>query len=391
MITAGASSLELRFDAIIDGVPIDYTAIQKVDIELQENMHNFAILEIAGIPPQLLLDYVDKPIWLSVSVGQERSHNFYGYIVYLEPESVAKQGLVNKSPIQKTKMYCLGPSYIMRNRHNDAIDNVTLSMLAREYAGRYRFSVSVPDNKTVFPRLIQSNESDWHSLVTTANKLGYSVLMRGTHIDIWDPFAALSRDNVFSRLYTATQMAGVSNPLPGQIIKFNAQVGNITPNNARVPDTLYALTKDRNNIVPVSTDLSVSSGFGTPIVSIFEDEIAINADSIQLAKALIDGRSRQKFPYSAELQVVGDPSIEPGLIVSVEKYGSGLDGLWYVKSVRHEFFRGSIISNLSLLKDSLEANQPLAPVITSKRILPPRTIYKESKWVAEREVIDVYA
>lgn len=391
MITAGSSSLELKFDALIDGVPVDYTSIQRVEIELQENMHNLAMMEIAGIPPQFLLDYVDKPIWLSVSVGQERTYNFYGYIVYLEPESISKQGLVNKSPIQRTRVYCLGPSYVMRNRRNSALNNVSLPMLAKEYASRYRFSISVPNNTTEFPRLIQSNESDWHSLVATANKLGYSVLMRGTHIDIWDPFAALSRDNVFSRLYTITEMMGLGNPLPGQIIKFNAQVGNVTPSNARVPDTLYALTKDQNNIVPVSTDLSVSSGFGTPIISIFEDEVAINADSVQLAKALVDGRSRQKFPYSADLHVVGDPSIEPGMIVSVDKYGSGLDGLWYVKSVHHEFFRGSILSRLSLLKDSLEVNQPVTPVVVSKRILPPRTVFKDSKWVAEREVFDVYA
>jgi hypothetical protein len=390
MITNGASSLELRFDAYIDNVSVDYTAIQRVNIELHENMHNLATVEMVGIPPEILLEYIDKPIILSVSVGNQRRHDFYGYVVYLEPESVAKDGLVNKSPFQITKLYCLGPSYLMRSRKNNAWDNTTLPMLAQDYASQYRFSLSVPNNKTVFPRLVQSNESDWHSLVTTASKLGYSTIMRGTHIDIWDPFAALSRDNIYSKLYTIQGLNGVTKSAPGQIIKFKAKVGNITSHNARVPDTIFTLTKDNNNIVEIATDLNQNSGLGTPITSIFKDEIAINADSVYLARALIDGRSRDKFPYSADVDVVGDPSIEPGMIVSIERYSSDLDGFWYVSGVHHEFFRGSIISHLSLKKDAITNTGVLAPVVASPRSIPPKTVFREDRWIAEREVFDVY-
>lgn len=76
MITSGASSLDIQFQVIVNGMYLDYASVKRVNIELQENMHNLAILEVGGIPPQNLTDFIDLPISIKVSVGQIREYSF---------------------------------------------------------------------------------------------------------------------------------------------------------------------------------------------------------------------------------------------------------------------------------------------------------------------------
>jgi hypothetical protein len=210
--------------------------------------------------------------------------------------------------------------------------------------------------------------------------------MRRTHIDIWDPFASLSRYRT-APLYTLQGSIGNLNAEPGQIIDFKAMVGAVTPESAKVPDTIHALVNNR--IVTLSKD--VSTGFGTPVKSIFEDEVPANASTIEMADAVLTGRSRDKFPYTAKVTVVGDPAIVPGTLVQLYKYNSPVDGLWIVKSVRHEMMRGSAVSYLTLEKDSdYSPNiEPSEKVFFSST--PPEPIIKDLRWIATNDFVEVYS
>jgi hypothetical protein len=385
MITTGSSSLELKFDVRISGAFIDFTSIQRVSIELQENMHNMAVLDVAGIPPQELTNYIDIPIEILVGVGAARFYRFVGYISYLEPVSVNKDGLINNSPFQTTRMYCFGASYVMRSRRTTSWENKTLPQIAKELAKKYSFTLSVPNDTYVFPRLAQAGKSDWELLVHAANYLGYSVMMRGVHIDIWDPFASFSRMGV-TPIYAMSANKGGVSAYPGQVLKFHGVIGAVTPTSARVPDTVHALI---NGSVDTFTR-SDSTGYGAAVESIFTDEVAKNADSTDMVTALLHGRSREKLPYTAMVDVVGDPSIEPGMVVELEKYDSSVDGFWIVQAVRHEMVRGSALSYLTLAKDS---NKSVNFAITAQAPplgkLPLLTL-KNSRWVTTRELNYVY-
>jgi hypothetical protein len=387
MITTGSSSLELKFEVAINGVPFDITAIQRVSIELQENMHNIAILDIAGLPTKFLGAYVDAPIAIHITVAKTRSQFFMGYVAYLEPESKNIDGLVNKSPFQTTRIYCFGSSYVMRSRKTRAWNQKTLPQIATELADNYNFTVAVPNDRYVFPRLVQSGKSDWEFLVDAANYLGYHVVMRGTHIDIWDPYTSLSR-YVSTPLYAMTGNKGNIQAQPGQVIKFSAKVGAVNPISAKVPDTIYALTST-NNISSLTQN--TYTGYGEEVTSIFSDEIAHNADSIDMAQAIIKGRTRQKFPYTAEVEVVGDPTLEPGMAIDLDKYDSIVDGIWIVKSARHDMFRGSAMSYLTLVKDS-NYNGVVNPTEkTSPAPVLPEPILKNGKWSTTKTLSYVYS
>lgn len=386
MITTGSSSLELKFDVHIGGCFIDYTSIQRVNIELQENMHNLAILDVAGISPQELTNYVDAPIQISIAVGSLRKYEFVGYISHLEPESVNNHGLVNNSPFQTTKMYCFGASYVMKSRRTTVWNNKTLPQIAKEMASKYSLNISVPNDPYIFPRLTQSGKSDWALLTEAAQYLGYSVLIRGVTIDIWDPFMALS-NHQFTPLYAMSENNSNSlNAKPGQVLKFKGTIGAVTPISARTTDTIYALVD--NQIASVTkTD---STGYGSAVESIFSDEVSKNADSVDMANAILKGRSKKKLPYTAEVTVVGDPTIQPGMVVNLEKYNSGLDGLWIVQAVRHEVFRGSALTYLTMAKDSNKSDTLTAS--TTVRTFPefPAPLLRNSRWTTIRELSYVY-
>jgi hypothetical protein len=385
MITTGSSSIELKFEVLIHNGYLDYTSIQRVNVELEEGKHNLATLEIAGIPPEYLDTYIDLPISIRITVGGVRSHTFYGYIVYLEPTSENAQGLVNKSPFQTTKVYCFGASYVMRSRRTEVHNNKTIVQIAKEFAEKYNFTVSVPNNPYVYSRLVQAGESDWGFLSRIAEMLGYRVLMRGVHIDIWDPFALFERVGT-TPLYAMSGNRGSMNAASGQVIKFHGVVGAVTPTSAKVPDTIHALVD--GGVATLSMD--VSSGLGTSVKSIFSDEIAKNADSIDMAKAILTGRSRQKFPYTAHVDVVGDPSLEPGMLVNIDRYNSALDGIWLIKSVRHEMFRGSSMSYLTLVKDSnfSDVIDPVEKVPPAPELTNP--FIKNMQWVTPHELVNIY-
>jgi hypothetical protein len=385
MITTGSSSIELKFEVLIHNGLLEYTSIQKVNIELEEGKHNLATLDIAGIPPEYLDTYIDLPIAIKVTVGGVRSHTFHGYIVYLEPTSENVQGLVNKSPFQTTRMYCFGTSYVMRSRRTEVHNSKTLVQIAKEFANKYNFTVSVPNDPYVFPRLVQSGESDWEFLSKVVEMSGYRVLMRGVHIDIWDPFALFNRVGVIP-LYAMSGNKGSVSAVSGQVIKFHGIIGAVNPIAAKVPDTIHALVN--GEVATLSSN--VSSGLGTAVESIFADEVSANADSIDMAKNILKSRSRQKFPYIAHVDVVGDPTLTPGMLVNIDRYNSALDGIWLVKSVRHEMFRGSSMSYLTLVKDSNFSNviDPLEKVSPPPEL--PIPYIKNMRWVTLQELINVY-
>lgn len=385
MITSGASSLELKFEVFINDAPFDFTSIQRVNIELEENKHNLATLDIAGLPPQYLTSYIDKPIIIRTSLGQQREYTFIGYVVYLEPESVTKHGLVNRSPFQLTRVYCFGSSYPMRGRKARAWNSYTLPQLAKELAENYNLTVSVPNDPYVFPRLSQSGKSDWGILVDAANYLGYRVITRGIHIDIWDPYTSLSHMGRAS-IYAMSGVGGRIQAEPGQIIKFKGIVGAATDPSHVNKNNVYSLIDSE----VVNLNLSESSGYGSAVEAIFDGTVAENSQSIEQGKAILRRMDRTYFPYTAFVDVVGDPAIQPGMVVDLTRYDSAIDGLWLVKAVRHEMFRGSAMSYLTLVKDSnytedIGIIQRVSPL---PKLFDP--VIKNGRWVTTKELIDVY-
>lgn len=389
MIFKGSSDLSPKVTISIDNVPVDYTSIKRLTVELREDMHDVVIMEIAGLNPRLISEYVDRPVKMSIELRERDTYTFCGYLAYLEPFSSSYEGTVNSSPFQMTRMYCFGASYVMKSKYSRTWENVTLSDIATTFADKYKFSVSVPDDSYRFSRLVQGSQSDWSFLVESAKALGYSVVVENTHIHIWDRYKAISRKRSYSTLYTLRGTGGDPRPQPGQIIKFDGRIGAVTPDGSRTFDTIHVLDKT-GNIISTSNDGSLDhSGLGTPVESPFTNTFNKNADTYEMGHKLVEGTLRQKFPFFAKVDVVGDSAIHPGGIVNINEYNSQFDGFWYVTAVRHEITMSSMLTSLEIIKDAF-GKSSADPSTTSMYSTPPEAALNNGIWISETEHVNVY-
>jgi hypothetical protein len=389
MIFKGHSDLSPKVTISIDAVPVDYMSIKRLTVELRENMHNVVILEIAGLNPQLITEYVDRPTKITIEMRERDTFTFCGYLAYLEPFSMSHEGTVNKSPFQMTRLYCFGASYVMKSKYSRIWENVTLSEIATELADKHKFSVSVPNDTYRFSRLVQSAESDWEFLIRSSRALGYSVVAENSHLHIWDRYKAISRKRSYSTLYTIRGTGGDPSPQPGQILTFDGRIGSVTPNGSRTFDTIHVLDRAGNLISISNEESSEQSSLGIPLESPFTNTLNVNADSYSMGQKLVTGALRQKFPLFAKVDVVGDPAIQPGGIVNINEYDTQFDGFWYVTNVHHEITMSTMLTSLEIIKDSL-GTATTDPSVTTMYTTPPETALQNGVWVSERELVNVY-
>jgi hypothetical protein len=389
MIFKTASPTSPDVSITIDNVPTNYLSLQRISIEEEENNHNLVILDFSGLAPDTLFDFVDKPINVNISFPSLGGVNFYGYIGFLEPHSETKSGLVNQSAFQITRMYCFGASYAMKSKKSKAWENVTISDIAKTIADTYKFSVSVPKDPYRFPRLVQSSKSDWEFLKETCNTLGYSLNARGTHLHIWDPFQAMNHRISYAVLKTIAGLSGNVSPNVGQVLNFDATIGNVSTTGERTPETLHIL--DKNNVVlSVGGDLNKeTSGLGTPLESSFTDTLSKNADSYEMANKFIMGSLRKKFSMSAVVQITGNPTIKPGGIVKLDKYNTSFDGFWYVRSARHEITHSQLVTTLEMAKDSIGA-ATYTTEVAEEYTTPPTPSLIDNRWVSSTNYVNTY-
>lgn len=390
MIFKTASPISPDVEISIDQVPINYMSLQRISIEESENEHTLVVLDFTGLPASLIGEYVDKPVKLNISFPNLGGIEFVGYITFLEPTSVTKDGLVNGSSFQITRMYCLGASYLMKGKKTKAWENVTISDIATSIADTYKLSVAVPSDPYRFPRLVQSGISDWELLTKACKMLGYSMSVSGTHLHIWDPFKALSRNASFTLLKTIKGQNGSVTPSLGQILKFEGRIGAVTTSASRTSETFHILNKSGTVLSVQSTPDTDNSGMGNPVTALYADTISGNADSHETAIKVVEGNLRRKFPITASVDITGNPTIKPGGIVKVDKYDSKLDGYWYVQGVRHEITRSELISFLKIGKDTTsEIEYSLNPVSDYKE--PPIPVLTDGHWVSSINYVSVYS
>lgn len=389
MIFKSASPLSPDVTISIDNVPTNYIQVQRIVIDEEENYHTLVVVDFSGMAADLLTEYIDKPIRITITSNGVTGVDFVGYIMFLEPTSVTNDGLVDGSPFQITRLYCMGASYIMKSKKSKSWENVTISDIALAIANSYKLSVAVPKDSYKFSRLTQTNQSDWSFLVEVSKKLGYSVSITGTHIHIWDPYTLLSHNISYSVLQNISGNFGDVSPTSGQILKFEGRIGAVTTTATRAPDTLHILDKD-GNLVSVSSSLSNEiSGFGDLLESKFTNTLNNNVDNYEMGKRLVNGALRSKFSNTATVMITGSPEIHPGGIVKINKYNSKLDGFWYVTASKHELTKSELITTLKIATDGTSVDTPIYNK-TEIYTEPPAASLIDDSWVSSTHYAVIY-
>ena len=368
----------------VGNTSFDPSAVGRIELTLEENSHDMLVMELAGIPPRAITDMYDKPVDVSISTGGNFYQQFVGYVEEVRPESFTGFGLLNNSPFQTVRVICMGASYSMRGARSNTWNGYQLSTIARELSSKYGFSVDVPADRAVNDALVQTNESDWQFLTRYAKFLGYSVNVHGTHLHIYDPYKAKSRQNSYHVLTTLRKNKNDVTPAPGQIIEFN---GNFSRRHidGEYKEHRVTVVNDDNTTYDVSSSNLDLQHNG---VARYPNRVTEYVDNYEEAARRISAVSKEKYDYYATATVLGVAGCVPGGIVKVDNYNGDFDTFWYVKSVKHSVHTDSFSTELEL---AVNTKSELKFTNTQQFTTPPTPVYSKGSWIARDRLVNEYS
>lgn len=386
MITKSLHPLSPNVEISLDGIPVDYTAIQGMDLHLTENEHDMLTIDIAGLPPRAATDYIGAGAYVLIDSGYGRSHKFYGYVISTEPVMVTKDGLVNKSPIQMARLNCIGASLNMKTVRSRVWEYPTIGNILKDIASKYHFSLDYPKDSFKPTRLVQASESDWSFLRRVVDTFGYAVSVHGTHIHVWDRDKSVGRTPSYHVITTLRDQIGTT---PCSVISFSPFLGHLSSlgNSSKSANTILDKSGQIFEMDATKTNLA-----GTKTVESSKFTVPLKAPYQTLEENLraIAASEKHKSVYRAHTEITAGGGIVPGGIVNLTRYESAFDGLWYVSSVHHKIGKEKYITELELYKnDDYTPDFEMPKVATF--VTPPEPEFRNNVWVASVEKINEYS
>jgi phage protein D len=383
MIRKNAYGLSPNLDIAISGVPVDYMALNEVELFLEVNLHDMLVLTMAGLPTRAILEYRNRPVRCVIDLGAGYVQEFTGYVIDVRPTAVTANGLLNGHPFQDVKIVCLGASYQMRSGSSKVWQDRPLQDVASEFSNVYRFSTDVPADHLVLSPMIQDNESDWQFIVRYASLMGFETTMHGTHLHIFDPYKAFTRASSFNRLRSPKNLANNLASQPGQIASFKASFSERHAD-GKYMDTVITVHQDDNTIY----DVYLRNLRGLTAPARFNNRLQESVDTYEQAIRAIEVESKSTYDYNAEIVVSGLPGCIPGGLVEVDSYDSPeTDGLWYVKSIHHSVTSGVFTSTLNVAKN---VDSELVASAVQPFTAPPAPKLINGEWIASQRKVNAY-
>lgn len=371
----------------IDGVAVDYTSVESLEISFNENEHDYAKFTFVGLVPRAVTEYINRPVYISIEASPDRKAVFYGYVGYVEPEAIARRGHINNSPIQRAHLVCFGTSYDMKEKHSAVWEGYSITKLVSKLAENYKCSYAVPSDSFIIPRIVQQNESDWSLLVRACKMVGYRVTVRNAHIHVYDPYRTIARSMPFAQLTTITDQVENASYQPGRVMEFRGSFGQLTPKGSS--NNFNVQTLDNQGTLKNYETASDSMGLGQVLESRFTDTITLNATSQEAVTKYAMATIKNRAPFHAETVVTGLPEVLPGSLVNLAGYDSRFDGFWMVSGISHKVTRSNYISELSIVRDSTNESEPT--VVSGNIYVPPDDpILRQGTWIAAVQDGQVY-
>jgi hypothetical protein len=380
-----------RIGVIIDGAEVDYSSIERVDISLQENSHDYARVIISGISPLSITDYSNRPIQITVDAAPSDGFTFCGYVTRIDPSHKVTSGKANRSLFQEGHLHCLGASAVMRGKRNKIWNTFRVVDLVSEMARTHNFSYACPDNTPVITRKGQSGESDWEILRNVCISAGLAVNVHGTEIHVWSPYNYIRYGAPYDDLGTPESDLGVSSGARGRILEFTGELGASKSHYGSADSQSLDFIDTSGHLLSAeSSQLLGRTGYGTTALSGLTDSLPGNATSYSNALRKLEANRAYSNAYSATVETTGVAGPIPGSAVGVNGFKTEVDGNWLVRGIDMHFNRGHFVSTFNLTRDTRGTEYTGLEVLNSWEAAPA-SMLKASVWHATRRRGHKYA
>ena len=371
-----------RIGVIIDGADVDYSAIERVDISLQENSHDYARVILSGISPLSITDYSNRPIQVTVDAAPSVGFTFCGYVTRIDPSHKVTSGKANRSLFQEGHLHCLGASTVMRGRRNKVWNNFRVVDMVSEMARTHNFSYACPDNTPVLKRKGQSGESDWSVLREVCMSSGLAVNVHGTEIHVWSPYNYIRYGAPYDDLGTYESDLGAASGARGRILEFTGELGaSQSYYGSADSESLDFIDTSGSLLSAESSQLLGRAGYGTTVLSGLTDSLPGNATSYTEALRRLEASRAYSNAYSATVETTGVAGPIPGSAVGVDGFKTEIDGNWLVRGLDMHFNRGHFVSTFKLTRDTKGTGYSGLEVLNSFDTAPESTL-RGSVWYA---------
>lgn len=93
-------------------------------------------------------------------------NTFIGYVHSIKPTTIEEN---------ETEVYCVSPSYLLKNTDQKIYKNVTADAVVSKIASKYGLKAVTQRHPRVFSAVTQAGQSDWQLLRTLANQTGFAL------------------------------------------------------------------------------------------------------------------------------------------------------------------------------------------------------------------------
>jgi phage protein D len=303
--------------------------------------------------------------------GEKSSREFVGYIHDIKPEITPGKQFV--------ELTLIGASYRLKQARQRVFVDMTASDVAKQIAKEHNFSAFVEDHPRVYPQITQAGHTDLEILTRLAKQCGYSFKIKNTSLY----FQSLTSEYTDNRASAPTfYMREANNPsgstmysfklLLGESVRYidsyksAAQVGGVDPVSKEVN---IVTNKTRPEATRVTSTVEFFDSFATDVVVPGLSPAAYVADAID---------QRNRFPYRAEVEVIGNPNVAPDSPVYLSGLGKDYSGYWIVLSSQHRVVEESpnILKYTTVLQVGTDS-------------LGTADVWKDGKLISQPEVVQI--
>lgn len=238
--------------------------------------------------------------------------------------------------VNVTEIGIMGASYVMRQSSQRLYKNITADQVIADIAKRYKFAYRVVPHSRVYPQLSQAGATDWEFMVKLAKQIGYSLRTEGACV-YFQPILKDFDDLIHeAKIFTKVDQ-GVKHPNPiyyfrplvGETLahegasKYATSVAGVDP---RTGDYFKYTKQNRIPTTRVESHPEMFDKHATNVV----------ANSYKVASLESEAADeRSSFPYIAEIQVLGDTSLRPGMPIYLDNVGTEYTGYWTILNIEH--------------------------------------------------------
>lgn len=356
----------------------------------ERNKHEFGVLQFRDWD----INYDDvrpgTPVRFVIS-AHNGTKEFAGYVHHIEHDVTPA--------VRATKVHIIGASYYLKQKSQQVYKKMTASEIVRKIAQKHKFSYKIEDHPRVYDQVSQAGLTDVEMINKLAHQCGYSARFTNTEIHFQPVTKLYEEQRENAPIFT---LRDAQDPSGSTLYSFKPLIGESLEHGgeSKAASAVAGVDKHTGKIIQLTNQKRPK-----PTKKRFEPEFFDNfmtstvANDYQIAKneaKSVDERNR--FPYRARAEVLGDPTLHPDMPVYIDGVGENYAGYWIILETEHRVISESYTTQtyttiLTLGTDSLGSavagadNKMISkPNVRAKRTIIPNVRQTNKKPVTKLKV-----